>query len=313
MKAYVRSLVRRAACLWRPRTLVLAYHHVCPPSRTSPYITTPPERFAQHLELLLRQRLLAPLDRLLADLRIGRFRGGRVVVTFDDACSDTWEVACPILRRLGAPATVFVPTGLVGARRPFWWNELHRLEKTALATGADLRPILADAARQASRPADEESWKMLRWLDDGSREAVLNRIAALLGVEPPTDGPTAMTWEQIAEMDRSGLVTLGAHTVSHPTLAGLDDARLTAETTGAREALSRFGSFRNVFAYPYGDAEDIGERVQRAVHDAGFEFGFTTDAGPIFGKENSLTLGRVSVDDMDRDEFRWMIDHYLRA
>ena len=315
MKVFLRSQMRRLSCLVRPRTLVLAYHHVRPPGRTSPYVTTPPEQFAEQMEYLVRRRLLAPLDRLLADLRAGRLGGGgRVVVTFDDACGDTWEIAYPILRRLGASATVFVPTGLVGRSRPFWWDRLHLLSRAALDRGTDPRPALAESAREAGLPhPDGEPWKVLRWLDDDRRDRVLERTAARLGVEPPSDGPAAMTWEQVADLDRSGLFTLGAHTVSHPALAGLDEERLAAEAVGAREALSRFASFRPVFAYPYGDAEAVGERVRRAVRDAGFHFGFTTDPGPVRGTEDRMALGRVCVDDMDRDEFRWMIDHHLRA
>ena len=122
-----------------------------------------------------------------------------------------------------------------------------------------------------------------------------------------------MTWEQVAELDRSGLVTLGAHTVSRPALAGLSDAELAAEAAGAREALARFASFRNVFAYPYGDAEAVGERVRRAVRAAGFEFAFTTEETALAGGEEPAALGRVCIDDLTMDEFRWLIDRKLRG
>ncbi|HET6830680.1 MAG TPA: polysaccharide deacetylase family protein [Solirubrobacterales bacterium] len=42
-------------------------------------------------------------------------------VTFDDAYRSVYELARPVLASLGVPATVFVPTALVGSERPMAW------------------------------------------------------------------------------------------------------------------------------------------------------------------------------------------------
>lgn len=42
-------------------------------------------------------------------------------VTFDDAYRSVHERALPVLESLGVPATVFVPTALVGSERPMAW------------------------------------------------------------------------------------------------------------------------------------------------------------------------------------------------
>ena len=158
--------------------------------------------------------------------------------------------------------------------------------------------------------AAADRWESVRWLDDPRRERVLDLIAELLGADAPAAGP--MGWDEVAALDRSGLITLGGHTIGHPPLAGLDDAAIEAEAAGGREALARFASFRPVFAYPYGDPDAVDERVKRAVRRAGFEFGFTTDQMTLSGAEDRMSLGRVCVGDVDLDEFRWMIDHFLR-
>ena len=44
-------------------------------------------------------------------------------VTFDDALSSVARLGSPVLRDLAVPATVFAPTGFVGAGRPFAWPE----------------------------------------------------------------------------------------------------------------------------------------------------------------------------------------------
>ena len=42
-------------------------------------------------------------------------------MTFDDAYRSVYEQARPVLESLGVPATVFVPTALVGSERPMAW------------------------------------------------------------------------------------------------------------------------------------------------------------------------------------------------
>jgi peptidoglycan/xylan/chitin deacetylase (PgdA/CDA1 family) len=66
--------------------------------------------------------------------------GGTLSITFDDGYRDNFEVAAPILRKLGLPATFFVTTGFVGtqtvapwdrelARQPGWmdWDQIRSL------------------------------------------------------------------------------------------------------------------------------------------------------------------------------------------
>jgi peptidoglycan/xylan/chitin deacetylase (PgdA/CDA1 family) len=314
MKATLRALARRAACVLQPRTLVLAYHHVGELDRSAPWVTVSPGRFAEQMAFLAASKMVVPLDDLLRDLRCGRMpRGGRVVITFDDAALDTCTNALPILRRFDLPATVFVPTGLVGKPGPFWWDRLAALSRLAAAREQDLadffvRGGILESGRQWTA---DMLWRQLRYLDEHKLNAALDCACQWLGASTLGLDQGAMSWQQLAGMDEDGLVTFGAHSVSHPVLRAMDETRLEAEIAGSRDALGEFKSFRKVFAYPYGDAAAIGKRVESAVRQAGFEAAFTTEEKALTGREDRMALGRVCVDDMALDDFRWAIDHHL--
>jgi peptidoglycan/xylan/chitin deacetylase (PgdA/CDA1 family) len=313
VKATLRALARKAVCVWRPRTLVLAYHHVGEPGPTAPWLTVSPARFAQQMAYLADSGLALSLDELLADLRRGRApRGGRVLVTFDDAALDTGALACPILRRYAVPATLFVPTGLVGRQQAFWWNHLHRLARTAAGRGLDLLSFFRRAGVEV--PAGEQRadglWRQVRFLDDARREELLAEAAGWLGV-PREEGPGVMRWVELAALDRDGLFTFGAHSVNHPALANLPEHQLATEVAGSRDALAGFRSFRKVFAYPYGDAAAVDAAAVEAVREAGFEAAFTTREGAVADGGDPFTLERVCVDDLALDDFRCVVDHFL--
>jgi peptidoglycan/xylan/chitin deacetylase (PgdA/CDA1 family) len=103
--------------------LVLAIHNVVPngaPSIGDRSLHLPISTFRHLIERLLRSCTAVPLSGIEVAAPDHR---PRFAVTFDDAYRGAVTLALPELERLGVPATVFVPTGLVGDR-DFWWDSL---------------------------------------------------------------------------------------------------------------------------------------------------------------------------------------------
>jgi peptidoglycan/xylan/chitin deacetylase (PgdA/CDA1 family) len=118
--------------------LILTYHSI---SAGRPPLATPPSLFSEQMDWLAAHAHVMPLSELV-DALVGRqtIPPKSVVLTFDDALLDFYCQAAPALRRLGLPATVFVPTGHCG-RTTRWANQLSRAEEWPLMSWQQLREV----------------------------------------------------------------------------------------------------------------------------------------------------------------------------
>src|SRR3954447_6223259 len=117
--------VLRRLGTWRG-ALVLTYHRMYRPG-ASPHAeprlwSATQEELDAQLSLLAREFDVVPARELGEGITSAR---GRVVVlTFDDGFRDNWELALPVLRSRGVPATFFLATGFIDDPRLAWWDEL---------------------------------------------------------------------------------------------------------------------------------------------------------------------------------------------
>jgi peptidoglycan/xylan/chitin deacetylase (PgdA/CDA1 family) len=123
--------------------IVLLYHALAAEDEGPSRYVLPARRFAQHMRWLhARRYTILGLDDLLTCLRANRLPPARsVVITFDDAYTDTFGLAFPILRRFGFAATVFAVSGRVGAAND--WEPSGPLANRPMCTWAQLRQMRA--------------------------------------------------------------------------------------------------------------------------------------------------------------------------
>ena len=103
------------------RLTVLAWHNVSP----TPFFPGTAEIFADQLRAVRRVANVVPLGAALDDLFSGRPLPARAVaITFDDGYRDNVEVAMPILRGFGMPATFFLVPGFLDRTARCWWETI---------------------------------------------------------------------------------------------------------------------------------------------------------------------------------------------
>lgn len=104
-------------------------------------------------------------------------------------------------------------------------------------------------------------------------------------------GHRYVTWEQIREMDRSGLVTIASHTLTHADVT--KSKKASVEIAESKKILEDFvGHPVTVFAYPYGASNNAAAVL---VQRAGYTLAFTTQGGTTLSYQKRLTLPRVRI------------------
>jgi peptidoglycan/xylan/chitin deacetylase (PgdA/CDA1 family) len=100
-----------------------------------------------------------------------------------------------------------------------------------------------------------------------------------------------LTWQQVKELDASGLITVGAHTMHHVNLVTHPDA--PAEISQSKEVLESFlKKSVTAFAYPGGTYD---EHVINLVAESGYDLAFTTRFGIWHDLSQRLALSRVRI------------------
>ncbi|MCC5976571.1 MAG: polysaccharide deacetylase family protein [Salinarimonas sp.] len=286
--------------------VILMFHHVRPatfgafaPNRL---LEITPEFFETVLQMVQSAGFeFIGLDALPERLAKGGSRPF-AVLTFDDGYRDNAEHALPILRRHGAPATFYITTGFADGHGRLWWLELEeairRLDRVIFThAGRDFDlPARDDAEKQI---AFETTYWRLRGGDEGTLLAVIADLAGQAGIESRllTKG-LCMNWDELAAFAANPLITIGAHTVSHPMLAKHDDTTAQFEIVESRERIAaRLGVPVNHFAYPVGDPGSAGPRDFALAREAGFTTAVTTRPGHVFSGHaaHPHVLPRVSV------------------
>lgn len=100
-------------------------------------------------------------------------------------------------------------------------------------------------------------------------------------------------WDQIKEMDSSGLISFQAHSIHHPNLMSLSSAQVDHELTKSKQVLeSKLGKTVNFMAYPYGAANEF---TWNAAKKAGYLGAVGTWYGTFESEGTLYDLPRVKI------------------
>ena len=284
--------------------MVLGWHNIEPTWHWPAPVGAGRAGFARQLRALRRVANVVPLEQALQDLVAGRRLPPRAVaITFDDGYRDNLDVAVPVLRSLGLPATIFLIPDLLDGTMDPWWERLAWAVRTA-----DDRVLAFEGATYALTDARtrtatlERLEERLKTRTDAQRRSAVHDIVASLrpGGAPYRPGDLFLDREGARQLVRAG-VTIGSHTTHHVILAR-ETAR--AQEDDLREARIRLQDQLDVpvdaLAYPNGLQDDYDATTVGAARNAGHTSAVTAWGLVNFSDTPPFEVRRRLVSPLDR-------------
>jgi peptidoglycan/xylan/chitin deacetylase (PgdA/CDA1 family) len=303
---YFSGAHRMLSPLCRGVGAIFMLHHVRPPrfDRFQPNRTLEiAPGFLEAVVTMLRDADvdLVSLDEMHRRLTERDFRRRFACMTLDDGYRDNREWAYPIFRRHQVPFAIYVPSSFPDRLGNLWWLALEQAiantDSLAFAFGEEIRRVPCASAAEKREAFARVYWWLRSLPSNEQIFAVVADLAARCGVDcAALCEAYCMTWNEIADLARDPLVTIGAHTVNHVILAKSSDA--VARFEMSRAALqAALGTPPAHFSYPIGDESAAGAREFRLAQEIGYKTAVTTRPGVLFAEhaDHLAALPRLSI------------------
>ncbi len=222
--------------------------------------------------------------------------------TLDDGYRDNRDFALPVMREFDAPLTLYVASDFAEGIGRLWWIALEMAiaKATSIEVAIGGVPCRLNAATPSARQAAfDRMHDWLRGLPEHDMRREISALCARLGVdEAAICRDLCMSWDELKSFAADPLVVVGAHSISHCSLAAQSEAIASEELTVSRarieDALQRSVVH---LAYPYGDRAAAGIREFALASAAGYKTAVTTRPGMVFPEsaDHLTALPRVSL------------------
>lgn len=306
------------------------YHRITEVESDPWSICVSPRHFAQQMEVLRKFGEVVSLQQLNQTLQQGKTPHWQIAVTFDDGYTDNLYHAKPLLERYDIPATMFLTSGYMDQKRDLWWDELNKLllepgclpEVLCLEiNGTTHRWELGTAANYSEEEYQRDRhWKALGeqnptprhtlyrtlyWLLSPllpeARQKVMDELLMWAGCVPTLrPNHRILNSEEVSTLG-SELISIGAHSMTHPFLSFLPHTRQRQEIQDSKTRLEEIIGQKVVsFAYPHGN---YSEETAALVREAGFMSACTTYPRTVWKQCDRFKLPRVVVEDWNGEEF----------
>lgn len=297
----------------RGEAIILTYHRVIEKwdralDYSQPGMVVTSDTFERQLHFLKQNFDIVPLSSLVNSLstlnsQLSNLNRPLCVITFDDGWRDNYEIAFPILRQHGLPATIFLTTDFIGANRAFWHTELlylvmhgdlsrfRLLEYVLQAYPSPVRHRWRQVRGSAQTPSAHELDPLVEAVKATCGEDEIHNLIRDVRYALAASGPLLsqdrffLDWDQVREM-ASARIEFGSHGCSHRILTRLRAEEAQGELVRSKaEIEGRIGQEVRDFAFP---EESANRELINLADKAGYRV--VCVKGLTYGDERSGTL-----------------------
>ena len=226
-------------------------------------------------------------------------------ITFDDGYRDNLKHALPILEKFNCPATIYINTRFPEGETWMWWYEIwdYLLKTERIEFIFEGEMIKWDCSNALKKK------RCYSYLSSLIMNLTLEQQKKLLNTITGSDERLSYTeicldWNEIRELDANPLITIGAHTHSHPVLVLEKEFTALDEIRKSKIILEeKLGHPVLHFAYPFGSKKEAGSREYLMANKCGFHTATTTlcypashhqlHSLPRYGVEQNCTVNEI--------------------
>ena len=317
--------------------VILLYHRVADVESDPWNLAVSPRNFRDQMRLLAENGACIPLSDLAKGIASGRLPSGSVCITFDDGYSDNLVNAKPILEEFSLPATFFLTSGYLHGNNDFWWDALEkpffRKERIPSTLEVEIeRGLLTfdfagDTEYRESAFAEHRHWRawdppltkrhlayhqlwqILHRLPGSARERLLATIQDWAGTGSCGGGSSGrpLSSHEVRQLASGPGIEIGGHSVTHPSLPGLDrEARQREIVENKRRLEELLGRSLRHFSYPHGE---VSEDTVSVLKQAGYEAACTTQNFAVERSADLFRLPRLCMEDWNGRDFARRLKH----
>lgn len=306
------------------RCAVLLYHRIVDQVSEDCPLGVSISNFEAQLAWLKKEMPVMTYADMVVAAMDGRLPKRSAVITFDDGYADNYHLAKPILVKYGMPAIFFITAGMIGTQDAFWWDEVEELmlanpQKVSvldirisgehlsfgMENDADRRQSLNSLLSLLKAATGQE-------IDDVRKQIRHWAGRAVEGLKMQS----ALSKEELIELSKNPLFTIGSHSVSHVPLLAQNPETQQEEILKSKKMLEEWiDQPISYFAYPFGlPGEHFDYSVERRVARAGYESACSTaNAYVCHGQFEIYRVPRFNVQNWDEAHFKENLLGFFKA
>ena len=226
-------------------------------------------------------------------------------ICFDDGDNTVFENAFPILKELSIPATLFLSPKIIVEENNYWFQEYSTIKEKV--TDIDIKKVIAEKTSfDLKQIAKYSTINILKNLPICKITDILNTLKKRYKIE--ISDFKNITKHQIKKLISCDLITIGAHTLTHPILANeLQEIAIEEIKQGIFKLMQITKRNIRYFAYPNGRPKfDFNIREEKILFDEKIRLAFTTEAGFFSKKNHPLRLPRIGFFGGQKEDSIWV-------
>lgn len=224
------------------------------------------------------------LDHLYALLEEGKKVEKKIIFTLDDGYKDNFELAYPIFKKHNVPFTIYVTTSMPEKKAILWWYIVEDLLLKNDQIILNNSRILSCKTKKEKINAFFKIRAMVISFEPDNFEIKLKELFNAYDINWNSNcEDLAMSWEHIITLSKDELVTIASHTKNHFALNRLPDKKIIDEILDANHLIELKTNKKVMhFSYPFGSANEIGEREINMLNSMNFKTATTTRNGNVY-------------------------------